>query len=80
MKPRAGMGVDAFTPLDFERLPRAGLTEMTLLLEAVEATLTWPTQTLLSIDRLTPKKSNGDRAIGLVSMLGRVWPMIRESD
>eukprot|EP00959_Pyramimonas_sp_CCMP1952_P192241 4019592-Pyramimonas_sp.AAC.1 len=74
------MGVDAFTPLDFERLPKTGLTEMTLLLEAAEATLTWPTQTLLIIDRLTPKKSNGERAIGLASMLGRVWSMIRESE
>eukprot|EP00959_Pyramimonas_sp_CCMP1952_P182656 3820000-Pyramimonas_sp.AAC.1 len=34
MKPRTGLGVDAFTPLDFERPPKAGLTEMTLLLEA----------------------------------------------
>eukprot|EP00959_Pyramimonas_sp_CCMP1952_P093425 1955367-Pyramimonas_sp.AAC.1 len=65
MKANAGTGVDGFTPVDYERLPAAGLAEMALLLEAVEATLTWPVQVLLILARLTPKKSTGDRAIGL---------------
>eukprot|EP00959_Pyramimonas_sp_CCMP1952_P157716 3297835-Pyramimonas_sp.AAC.1 len=33
---------------------------------------------MLVVGKLIPKKSVGDRAIGLVSMLGRLWSMARE--
>eukprot|EP00959_Pyramimonas_sp_CCMP1952_P244608 5113125-Pyramimonas_sp.AAC.1 len=33
---------------------------------------------MLVIGRLLPKKVSGDRVIGLISMLSRVWSMSRE--
>ena len=39
MKPKAGLGIDRLTPVDFQRLPSAGLAELVLMFEAVEATL-----------------------------------------
>eukprot|EP00959_Pyramimonas_sp_CCMP1952_P049912 1042989-Pyramimonas_sp.AAC.1 len=65
MKAKAGMGIDMVTPVDYQRLPVEGQAELLLILEAVEATLAWPAQTLAVIGKLTPKKTAGDRAIGL---------------
>eukprot|EP00959_Pyramimonas_sp_CCMP1952_P333677 6987959-Pyramimonas_sp.AAC.1 len=78
MKGRAGMGVDMLSPLDFERLPDEALAELVLLYQACECHLVWPGQILLILGRLLPKKSNGDRIIGLVSMVGRLWSLIRK--
>eukprot|EP00959_Pyramimonas_sp_CCMP1952_P454761 9470440-Pyramimonas_sp.AAC.1 len=63
-KPRAGLGADVLTPLDYERLPDLALDELRVLFTVVEETLVWPTQVSLVLGRLLPKKSKGDRAIG----------------
>ena len=66
------------TALDFERLPDSGLAELVELLHAAEACGSWPWQVLLVIGRLLGKKSGGERVIGLLSMLTRVWSQARE--
>eukprot|EP00959_Pyramimonas_sp_CCMP1952_P452074 9465050-Pyramimonas_sp.AAC.1 len=78
MKPRAGMGVDRLAPCDIERLPDAGVAELCALFAAIEYLLVWPVQTMLVLGRLLPQKLNGDRVIGLVTVLSRVWGMSRE--
>eukprot|EP00959_Pyramimonas_sp_CCMP1952_P278780 5828887-Pyramimonas_sp.AAC.1 len=66
------------TPTDFERLPDSALAELAIRFEACELYGCWPGQVSLIIGRMLPKKVSGDRIIGLVAMLGRVWSMIRE--
>eukprot|EP00959_Pyramimonas_sp_CCMP1952_P015952 337208-Pyramimonas_sp.AAC.1 len=78
MKARAGMGIDRLSPLDFERLPDCAIEDLVNLFSAIEASLTWPWQSLIVIGRLLAKKSGGDRVIGLVAMLCRVWSLARE--
>ena len=56
IKPKAGLGVDRITPVDYQRLPAAALAELTLILQAVEETLVWPIQTMLIVGKLAPKK------------------------
>eukprot|EP00959_Pyramimonas_sp_CCMP1952_P103458 2163664-Pyramimonas_sp.AAC.1 len=34
----------------------------------------------MALGRLLPKKSGGDRVIGLLTMLTRVWSLAREED
>eukprot|EP00959_Pyramimonas_sp_CCMP1952_P356853 7472531-Pyramimonas_sp.AAC.1 len=64
MKASLGLGVDGFTPVDFQRLPPTALQEMPLRLTAIEDTLTWTIQTQVILGKLTPKKTGADRAIG----------------
>ena len=80
MKPRAGLGIDRLPPVDFQRVPKIGLAELVLILEAIENRMTWPIQTSMIVVKLTPKKSGTDRGIGLVSMIGRLWSKIRECE
>eukprot|EP00959_Pyramimonas_sp_CCMP1952_P206442 4317403-Pyramimonas_sp.AAC.1 len=44
----------------------------------IEAELVWPRQTMITLGRLLPKKTEGDRLIGLLSMFSRLWSLIRE--
>eukprot|EP00959_Pyramimonas_sp_CCMP1952_P330907 6929475-Pyramimonas_sp.AAC.1 len=60
MSARAGLGVDMFTQVDFQRLPRSAILEMA------------------SIPQLIPKKQTGDRAIGILTMVARLWSLLRE--
>eukprot|EP00959_Pyramimonas_sp_CCMP1952_P158435 3313381-Pyramimonas_sp.AAC.1 len=71
MKPRAGLGVDVLTPLDFERLPDLALDELRGLYAVVEETLVWPSQVSLALGRLLPKNLKGGRVIGVLSMFTR---------
>eukprot|EP00959_Pyramimonas_sp_CCMP1952_P309315 6473240-Pyramimonas_sp.AAC.1 len=73
MKGKAGMGIDRLSPLDFERLPGEALAELCTLYSAIEECKTWPWQTMMVVGRLLAKKSGGDRVIGLIAMLCRVW-------
>eukprot|EP00959_Pyramimonas_sp_CCMP1952_P099359 2077243-Pyramimonas_sp.AAC.1 len=68
MKPRAGLGIDQLTPLDMQRLPPEGHAALADLLNTVEDVGTWPTQLLVVLGRLLPKKSGGDRIIGILAM------------
>eukprot|EP00959_Pyramimonas_sp_CCMP1952_P311558 6520374-Pyramimonas_sp.AAC.1 len=58
-KPKASLGADVLTPLDFERLPDLALDELRVLYSVVEETLVWPSQISLVLGRLLPKQSNG---------------------
>eukprot|EP00959_Pyramimonas_sp_CCMP1952_P173558 3626697-Pyramimonas_sp.AAC.1 len=66
------------SPGDFERLPDSALAELALLFEACDYHLAWPAQVPMIVGRVLPKKSAGDSIIGLVSMVGRLWSLIRE--
>ena len=67
-----------FTPVDLQRLPVTAVSELALIMEAIDNQLTWPVQTMLILGPLTPKRTAEDKAIGLVSMLGRLRSLIRE--
>eukprot|EP00959_Pyramimonas_sp_CCMP1952_P391121 8196628-Pyramimonas_sp.AAC.1 len=43
-----------------------------------EQGMSWPWQLLTGIGRLLAKRGGGDRVIGLVTMICRVWSMARE--
>ena len=78
MKPRSGKGLDRLSPTDLDRLPEEALSSLASLFMMIGECCTWPWQLLPVLGRLLPKKSSGDRIIGLVCLLCRVWPMIRE--
>eukprot|EP00959_Pyramimonas_sp_CCMP1952_P221011 4620555-Pyramimonas_sp.AAC.1 len=78
MSARAGLGVDMFTPVDFQRLPRIAISEMASFLQSIESTLAWPIQLMLVLCRLSPKKQTGDRAIAILTMVARLWSLHRE--
>ena len=80
MKARAGQGIDQMSPVDIQRLPDVGVEQLTSLFEACESQMTWPWQVLMILGRLLAKKSGGDRVIGLLTMLTRVWSLAREED
>eukprot|EP00959_Pyramimonas_sp_CCMP1952_P154621 3234696-Pyramimonas_sp.AAC.1 len=61
------MGIDRLSPLDFERLPDEALAELCMLYPA-----------MVVVGRLLAKKPGGDRVIGLIAMLCRVWNIARE--
>eukprot|EP00959_Pyramimonas_sp_CCMP1952_P148013 3097393-Pyramimonas_sp.AAC.1 len=44
----------------------------------IEEGLSWPWQVMCVVGKLLGKKSGGDRVIGLIAMLCRVWSMARE--
>eukprot|EP00959_Pyramimonas_sp_CCMP1952_P013939 294860-Pyramimonas_sp.AAC.1 len=78
MKTKAGLGVDRLTPIDFERLPDSALEELSGIYEAIEASVSWPWQLLVCLGRLLPKKSSGDRVIGILPMFCRLWSLARD--
>eukprot|EP00959_Pyramimonas_sp_CCMP1952_P438394 9178109-Pyramimonas_sp.AAC.1 len=78
MKPRAELGVDRLTPADVQGLPQSARAELVDFSNQVEEQLTWPWQLLVVEGRLLPKKAQGDRVIGLICMICRIWPLIRE--
>eukprot|EP00959_Pyramimonas_sp_CCMP1952_P274210 5731754-Pyramimonas_sp.AAC.1 len=65
MKPRAGQGLDRLSPTDLDRLPDAALAALASLFVMTEESCTWPWQLLPVLGRPLPKKSSGDRIIGL---------------
>eukprot|EP00959_Pyramimonas_sp_CCMP1952_P376284 7881781-Pyramimonas_sp.AAC.1 len=78
MKAEAGMGIDQLSPIDVERLPESGMHDLAQLYEAIEGPLTWPRQKMACIWRLLPKKSSGDRVIGLLPIFCRIWSLVRD--
>eukprot|EP00959_Pyramimonas_sp_CCMP1952_P061463 1284498-Pyramimonas_sp.AAC.1 len=63
MRPKAGLGIDQMSPLDFGWLPDCAVAELCELYRLVEEGLAWPWQMLTVIGRLLGKKSGGDRVI-----------------
>eukprot|EP00959_Pyramimonas_sp_CCMP1952_P406773 8525851-Pyramimonas_sp.AAC.1 len=78
MKGKAGMGIDRVSPLGFGRLPDEALAELCRLCSAIEECKIWPWQTTMAVGRLLAKRSGGDRVVGLIAMLCRVWSLARE--
>eukprot|EP00959_Pyramimonas_sp_CCMP1952_P206622 4320886-Pyramimonas_sp.AAC.1 len=63
MRPKAGLGIDQMSPLDFDRLPDCAVAELCELYRLVEEGLSWPWQVLTVVGRPLGKKSGGDRVI-----------------
>eukprot|EP00959_Pyramimonas_sp_CCMP1952_P319638 6688304-Pyramimonas_sp.AAC.1 len=59
-------------------MPDIALTGLSQLYAVIEETLVWPVQLGLTSGRLLPKKVSGDRVIGLLSMIARIWSLARE--
>eukprot|EP00959_Pyramimonas_sp_CCMP1952_P368536 7719680-Pyramimonas_sp.AAC.1 len=64
MKPRAGQGLDRLSPTDLDRLPDAALAAIAFVMVEESCKWPWPWQ-LPVLGRLLPRKSSGDRTIGL---------------
>eukprot|EP00959_Pyramimonas_sp_CCMP1952_P215827 4514378-Pyramimonas_sp.AAC.1 len=77
MKVGGAMGVDRICVHDLDRLPDVALAEMCIILSVCEEVQCWPHQVLLIIGTLLPKRLAGDRIIGLLSYLARVWSQSR---
>ena len=60
------------------RISEKGEQLYTDLLDDVERTLTWPAQTQTLIYFLVPKTPTGERPIGLMSSIVRVWERMRK--
>ena len=74
----AGKGADQIGSADLRNLPREARRALADLLKESEAKLAWPWQMLISIILLQGKLSGGDRPIGLICMLQRLWELIRQ--
>ena len=72
-------GADALSPLDIQRLPRAGREQMVAVLNAAERHGCWPLQLLLTVCCTIPKPSGGDRVIGLLPTTAGIWSRARSS-
>ena len=77
-KPETGIGVDAIHPSAWSRISDKGKHLFTGLLHEVELTLTWPAQIQTLIYFLVPKTPTGERPIGLMPSIVRVWERMRK--
>ena len=77
-KAKTGIGVDAIHPSVWSRISVKGEQLYTDLLNDVERTLTWPAQIQTLIYFLVPKTPTGERPIGLMPSIVRVWERMRK--
>ena len=77
-KPKTGIGVDAIHPSVWSRISDKGKQLFTDLLHDVELTLAWPAQIQTLIYFLVPKTPTGERPIGLMPSIVRVWERMRK--
>ena len=77
-KAKTGIGVDAIHPSVWSRISVKGKQLYTNLLNDVERTLTWPAQIQTLIYFLVPKTPTGERPIGLMPSIVRVWERMRK--
>ena len=78
-KPKTGIGVDAVHPSVWSRISeKKGKQLYTDLLHDVEHTLTWPAQIRTLIYFLVPKTPTGERPIGLMPSIVRLWEHMRK--
>ena len=77
-KPKTGIGVDAVHPSVWSSISGKGKQLFTDLLHDVELTLTWPAQIRTLIYFLVPKTPTGERPIGLMPSIVRVWERMRK--
>lgn len=78
MKKRTGLGIDMLSPTDIERLPPLGKQAVAMHFDLVETQLSWAWQMLMVRCAAIGKKPGGERLIGILAMLQRVWSKCRE--
>ena len=78
LKAKTGSGVDAIHPAMWSRVSEKGKQLYTDLLNDVERTLTWPAQIQTLMYFLVPKTPIGERPIGLMPSIVRVWERMRK--
>ena len=72
-----GQGVDCLGPCDLRALPVLGKLQALEFLHECEAESAWPWQLLGVPIVLKPKDSGGDRALGLIPYVLRLWGRMR---
>ena len=77
-KAKTGIGVDAIHSSMWSRISEMGEQLYTDLLNDVERTLTWPAHVQTLIYFLVPKTPTGERPIGLMPSIVRVWELVRK--
>ena len=71
------LGIDQWAPQDWQDLPQPAYEEMADIIDDVEESLAMPIQILLNIVALLPKPQGGERPVGLVSLFGVLWSVLR---
>ncbi len=77
LKGHTGRGADGIAPRMLKCLPREGKQAMVALLHQCERQVMWPWQMLFALVPLIPKPTGGERPIGLLAMLVRLWHRCR---
>ena len=77
-KPKTGIRVEEIHPSMWSRISEKGKQLHTDLLNDVERTLSWPAQIQTLIYFLVPKTPTGERPIGLMPSIVRVWERMRK--
>ena len=78
MKSATGRGTDSLGPADVRNLPPMGLDMLAALFNSIEAELAWPWQLLTVTEAMLPKPKGGDRGIGLLPWLCRLWSAAKD--
>ena len=64
-------------PIELQRLPGPAKQELIQLLHAIEEHCLWPQQIFMVIASILPKPKGGDRILGLLPHLVRLWSRLR---
>jgi hypothetical protein len=78
LKANTALGADRLRPADLLRLPDNAPSELAELFNMAEHVQMWPHQLLHTIGVMRAKKDNGDRILGIMAIIARLWPLIRE--
>ncbi|CAK0856487.1 unnamed protein product, partial [Prorocentrum cordatum] len=70
-------GVEQMGALAFKWLPPEAREELRIIIEEVERTGTWPWQLMVTLVSLLRKDAGGDRAIGLLPEVVKLWSKVR---
>ncbi len=77
---RTGVGSDGFHPRVWALLSDAGASAILSFLMLVEASAIWPEQASWLLYYLIPKAGGGERPIGMMASLVRVWERLRKPE
>ncbi|CAK0897887.1 unnamed protein product, partial [Prorocentrum cordatum] len=80
MNGKKAKGVDAMGPIEVQRLPAEARQELLELVKHIERVAMWPHQLFMVIAAVAPKPKGGDRILGLLPFLPKLWSKMRSAD
>eukprot|EP00959_Pyramimonas_sp_CCMP1952_P054385 1137346-Pyramimonas_sp.AAC.1 len=64
-------------PIEIQRLPKPARRELVAIYETIEARVMWPAQVFAVMGAVAPKPKGGDRILGQLPFLMKLWSKIR---